>query len=261
MDNKKVLQKKQEDIALSRALLWFAAAMVLELLVLLVNKYYVSFTVDSVSIAIAAAISHVLKGTAALGLLGAVACGVWCRKCAQAAGDPPFLPVLLGASLLVVGVGSVLIIGFYAAAIQLLYVLIPSGAVLALVYYLYQKEFFLSALGVGVGLLGLWLVRKNTGAHDLIVTLYVIVAAVILLCMILLAAKLKKDQGVLTVKGKQYVLFAKQANLVPVILSCAISVLTMAVALPFGSVAAFYLLFVLVAWLFVLLVYYTVKMM
>lgn len=259
-NNKRVDRKKQEDIALTRALIWFGAAMVLEFLLLLVNKYYVNFTADSASIDLALALGTVIKVTTVLGLAGAAVCGFFGWKRAKSAGSVPFLWVVLTAALLAVGVSSGLIWAFYRSAVELLYILVPAGAVLALVYYLYQREFFFSACAVGVGLLGLWLVRKNSGSHDLLVTLYAVAGVALLVAGLLLALKLKKSQGVLSVKDKQYTLLPKQSNYLPVIASCIAGLAALAVGLLLGSTWAFYLLFVLLAWLFVLLVYYTVKM-
>lgn len=262
MENKKKADRsKQEDIALTRALIWFGAAMALEFLLLLVNKYYVNFTADSTSINLALALGTVVKVTTVLGLLGAAVCGFFGWKRIKADGTLPFLHLVLTATLLAVGVSSGLIVLFYRAAVELLYILVPAAAVLALVYYLYQKEFFFSACGVGVGLLGLWLVRKNNGTHDLLVALYAAAGAVILLAILLLALHLKKQQGVLTIRGKQFSVLPKQSSYLPVILSCIAGLAALAAGLLLGGTVAFYLLFVLLAWLFVLLVYYTVKMM
>ena len=262
MENRKRAdRKKQEDIALTRALIWFGAAMVLEFLLLLVNKYYVNFTADSSSIALALAMGTVLKVTAAAGLIGAVISGVYSWKRMNVAGTLPFMGIVITATLLAIGVSSALIVVFYRPAVQLLYLLVPAGAVLALVYYLYQKEFFFSACGVGVGMLGLWLVRKNIGSHDLLVSLYMAAGAVLLLAILLLVLKLKKGQGVLAVGEKKYEILPKQSNFMLIVLSCVVSLLALFAGLLLGGTVAFYLLFVLLGWLFVLLVYYTVKMM
>lgn len=260
-NNKRVDKKKQEDIALTRALIWFAAAMVVEFLLLLVNKYYINFTADSESIRLALTMGTVLKVTTVLGLLAAVLCGVWGWKRGKKTGTVPFLYVVLTTVLLAIGVSSGLIVVFYRAAVQLLYIMVPAGAVLALVYYLYQREFFFSACGIAVGMLGLWLVRKNIGTHDLIVSLYAVLAAVVLFAMIVLTIKLKQNAGVLVIKERQYEVLPKQSNFLLIILSCVVSIAVLLAGLLLGGMVAFYLLFVLVAWLFVLLVYYTVKMM
>lgn len=262
MENRKRAErKKQEDIALTRALIWFGAAMALEFLLLLVNKYYVNFTVDSASIALALALGTVLKVAAIAGLAGAVVCGVWSWKRAKAEEVLPFGGIVLTTALLAVGISSALIVLFHRPAVQMCYLLVPAGAVLALVYYLYQKEFFFSACGVGVGMLGLWLVRKNIGTHDLLVNLYMVAGAVFLLAVLMLTLTLKKKQGVLTVGGKAYEILPKQSNFMLILLSCAVSLLALLAGLLLGGTVAFYLLFLLLGWLFVLLVYYTVKMM
>ena len=43
--------------------------------------------------------------------------------------------------------------------------------------------------------------------------------------------------------------------------SCAVSLIAIGAAIAMGGAVAYYLLFAMVAWLFALLVYYTVKMM
>lgn len=260
-NNKKANRNKQEDIALTRALIWFGAAMVLEFLLLLVNKYYINFTADSAAIDLALTLGSVIKVTTVLGLLGAAVCGFFGWKRFKGDGTFPFLWLVLTVTVLAVGISSGLIVLFYRAAVELLYILVPAAAVLALVYYLYQREFFFSACCTGVGLLGLWLVRKNNGNHDLLVALYTVIGVVILLAILLLALYLKKNQGILTIKNRQLSVLPKNSNYLPLFLSCAIGLLALAAGLLPGGTAAFYLLFVLLAWLFILLVYYTVKMM
>lgn len=263
MENKKnAAKKKQEDIALSRALIWFGAAMVVEFLLLLVNKYYVNFTADRASIDLALALNVVLKWTAPICLVGAVVCGFFAVKKGVAEKAFPFSWVVLSVTLLVIACCAALLILFNAAsAMELLYVLVPAGAVLALVYYLYQREFFFCVCGTGIALLGLWLVRQANGAHDLLITLYTVAAVVVLAALLALTLLLKKNQGILTIKGKQFAVLPKQSNYLPILLSCALGVLALVAGLILGVTVAFYLLFVLLAWLFVLLVYHTVKMM
>ena len=259
MENKnRADRKKQEDIALTRALIWFGAAMVLEFLLLLVDKYYVNFVVGTASIAMT--LDVVLKVIAVAGPIGAVLCAVWNWKRVKAGEDLSFAGVVIAATLLAIGASAVLLVTF-RSAMQLLYLLVPAGAVLALVYYLYQREFFFSACGVGVGLLGLWLMRKHMGAHDLLVTLYVVAGTVLLAAILLLVLKLKKVHGLLHIGGRSYEVLPKKSNFILIGLSCVVSLAAMLAGLLLGSTVAFYLLFVLLSWLCVLLVYYTVKMM
>ncbi|MBO5917288.1 MAG: hypothetical protein J6Q14_00790 [Oscillospiraceae bacterium] len=258
-ERKKAAQRQQEDIALNRAMLWFGAAMVLELLLLLVNKYFVNFPMDMVGVALV--LEKVLIAAAVLGVLGGAACAVLAWKKLGAGQASPFRTVLCAVWLLALGISAGLVVRFGQSAMQVLYVLVPAGAVLALVYYLYQKEFFFSACGIGVGLLGLWLVRKNSGRHDVLVSLYMILGVLFLLGLVLLMFKLKKADGVLTVKGRALALLTKQSNFLLVVVSSLVSLAAMIAGLLLGGTAAFYLLFVLLAWLFLLLVYYTVRLM
>lgn len=258
-DRKKAAQRQQEDIALNRAMLWFGAAMVLELLLLLINRYYINFPMDQVRVALV--LEKVLVVTTGLGVLGGVVCAVWAWKQFSAGKAYPFCTVLGAAWLIALGVSAGLVVRFGRSAMQLLYVLVPAGAVLALVYYLYQKEFFFSAWGTGVGLLGLWLVRKNVGTHDVLVNVYVILGTVFLLGLVVLMFRLKKSGGTVAFRGRKVVLLGGQSNFLLVIASALVSLLAMLAGLRLGSTVAFYLLFVLLAWLFLLLVYYTVKLM
>lgn len=258
---KEVASKKQEDIALTRALLWFASAMVLEFLLLLANKYYIGFTTDSASIALAQVLHVVIRVVAVLGLVLGVAAAVWCRKTSVKNGELAFGPMLLSVSAFALGISGGLIVVLYAAAVDLLCVVVPALAVLALVYYLYQKEFFLSAVCSGIGLLGLWLGRRGSARFDLIIDLYAVVGIVVLVVGLVLVLQMKKHHGALLIKDKRVAVLAKQTNYLPVILSCVFGLLALVACLVLGNTAAFYLLFGLLAWLLVLLVYYTVKLM
>lgn len=252
---KKVALQKQEDQALTRALIWFAAAMVVEFLLLLVNNIY-----SGNEYMLAYTVMRSMYYVAGLCVIGAAACGVWCVTRTKAKKELAFLPMVLTVTLMVVAVSAVLI-RLYLSALGLLCVLVPAGAVLALVYYLYQKEFFLSTCAVALGMLGLWLVRKNSGAHDVIVTAYVVLAGLLLVALVVLAARIKGSNGVLKLGCCKYTFNPKNGGMMPVMVSCLLSLAALAAGYLVGALAAFYLLFALLAVLLVLLVYYTVKLM
>ena len=75
---------------------------------------------------------------------------------------------------------------FQESGIRMLFWLVPAWAALALVYYLYQREFFLSALVSGVGVLGLWFVR-HAGASSF----YTIGAVAVILVLAVMMLWLK----------------------------------------------------------------------
>ena len=113
---------------------------------------------------------------------------------------------------------------FQESGVRMLFWLVPAWAALALVYYLYQREFFLSALVSGVGVLGLWFVR-HAGASSV------------------------------------YTIGAVAVSLVLAVMMLWMSLAAIAIAAFVGGALSYYLLYAMVAWLFALLVYYTVKMM
>ncbi len=254
---KKAAIQKQEDQALTRALVWFAGAMVVEFLLLLVNNV---FTRGIPSWVFANGLSNALPYIAAVLVIGAVAAGVWCSKRTKAKNELAFLPMVLAVALLELA-GSAVVLRISVSAMDLLCVLVPAGAVLALVYYLYQKEFFFSVCAMGLSMLGLWLVRKNSGLHTVIVTAYAVLAAVLLVALLVLALRTRKNNNVFQFKAVRFVFNPKHGGLVPVMVSCLLGIAALVAGLVLGSVVAFYLLFALLAWLLVLLVYYTVKLM
>ena len=171
---KKAAIQKQEDQALTRALVWFAGAMVVEFLLLLVNNV---FTRGIPSWVFANGLSNALPYIAAVLVIGAVAAGVWCSKRTKAKNELAFLPMVLAVALLV------------------------------------------------------------------------------------LALRTRKNNNVFQLKSVRFVFNPKHGGLVPVMVSCLLGIAALAAGLVLGSVVAFYLLFALLAWLLVLLVYYTVKLM
>ena len=70
--NEREAQRRQEDRDLNRALIWVGAAVVLEFLLSLINKYYINFRTTPESINLALAISAALK--ACVGQPGGFGC-------------------------------------------------------------------------------------------------------------------------------------------------------------------------------------------
>ena len=104
--------------------------------------------------------------------------------------------------------------------------------------------------------LGLWLVRTSGGR--------MLYTAAAVICLVLLAALtlyLDKNQGVLKLAGKEVRLLPQKAKYTAIYLTCVGGILAVAAAQFLGAMAAYYLVYAVVAWLFALLVYYTVKMM
>ena len=113
-----------------------------------------------------------------------------------------------------------------------------------------------SAVAVGLSILGLWCVRFG-GA----LTLESGLVFVGILAVTAAALWLKKSGGTVKYGERELQFLSKNASYPVVLVSCLASLLALAAAMALGSFVAYYLIFLMVAWLFALLVYYTVKLM
>lgn len=254
MDKKqREARRHQEDIALNRALLWVGGAIILEVLLLLVNRYYINFRVTEW--AVASALSTGLRVFRIAGAVAAVACLVWAvlrfRK-----GEKSGLPTVLALAFGAVAVCSHVAFSFQQSGMRMLFLLVPAWAGLALVYYLYHRDFFLSAVAVGLSILGLWFIRYGAGALPETV---IALAGIVLIGAATLWLK-KHDGLVHRADGSSVRILSKNAAYPIILVSCLASLAAVVVGL-LASSTAYYLIFVMVAWLFALLVYYTVKLM
>lgn len=255
MKNEERLAKKQkEDQALNRVLLWFGGAVILEFFLLLLNRFGVNF--DAQGAELAAGIFRFLRVFAWVCLALTAACALWWAV-ARKRGGKTFLPgfcALLFAGLFLCAV----IAGVWKdIGVQLLYVCVPVTAVLALIYYLYQREFFLVALLGGVTLFAMWAYRKLLYVNLWLVYGLFIAVAALTVAAILLFALLQRGKGRL---GKVRVL-PKRANYFPLYIAGGVTLLSLAVTFALGATAAYVCLIVEVAWLFGAAVYYTIRLM
>lgn len=254
-DQKKARQH-QEDSALNRGLLWVAGAIVLEFLLLMVNKYYINFRVTDSGIAAAEAIMHILRAARWVGLAGAAACLVWAGLRLRKESGGLSLPVALAAACGAAAVCGYVVITFNAAGVRMLFILVPAWAGLALIYYLYQREFFLAGIAAGFAAVGLWLVRTSGGR-----LLYTALTVIALILVAVLALALEKKGGAVVLAGREMQLLPRKANYLLVYVTCIGGIVAVAAAQFAGAAVAYYLMYAAVAWVFALLVYYTVKMM
>lgn len=252
----KKARQHQEDAALNRGLLWVAGAIVLEFLLLMVNKYYINFRVTESGIAAAETIMKVLLAARWVGLIGAAACLIWAGMRLRKENGGLTLPVALAAVCGAAAVCGYVVMTFNAAGVRMLFILVPAWAGLALVYYLYQREFFLSGAAAGFAAVGIWLVRTSGGRM-----LYTALTVAVLALVGVFALVLEKNGGVLKAAGREIRLLPQKAKYLLTYITCIGGIAAVAAAQVAGTAAAYYLMYGVVAWVFALLVYYTVKMM
>lgn len=257
MDKRKKEKKAQEDQALNRVLMWFGGAVLLEFLVLLLNRFYVNF--DASGIELAYGLARFLKVMVWVGFACAGASLLWAllwwRK-----GKKTFWPAALTVIWLALGICALVAALWRAVGVQFLYVIVPVVAVLALIYYLYQREFFMVGVLGALGLFALWSYRKLvTSQPGAVYVIFAVIAALTLVAAALLFI-LQRGKGCLP-GGKGLRVLSAKANYALLYLGCLVNAVSLICALVLGLGAAYILLFVVVAWLFAVAIYYTVRLM
>lgn len=244
-------QCRQEDLVLKRGVLWAAGAVVLEVLLFFVNRYAFDFDATAEGVALAETLRTVLS---ALRLVGAAACvlgiALLVMQQMKKIGKSTWPAVSIAAGA-VVKVCAHVALKYQSAGMRMMYLLVPVLSGLALSYYIYQREFFVAAVACVLSVLGLWFIRVGGMSAEVIGT--------VLFCVAVLVAALKLKQGNGCLKGVR--LLHEKTNYIIVLGSCAAAVAVQLLAVAAGSAVAYYLIFAMGAWLFALLVYYTVKML
>jgi hypothetical protein len=246
-------RRRQEDIALQRGLLWVAGAMVLEALLVLVNRFYINFTLTDAGVNAYLALGKWLPVLRNVTLIGAALALVWTvlqLKKGGKFGWPLIGAIALGA----VAVCAHVAVKYQGPGMNMLFWLVAAWALLAMMFYIYQREFFLGAAACGMSVLGLWFARYGAAGRLESGLLTAGIAAVGLA-----ALWLKKNGGVIPAPTPIQFL-PKEGGHGVLLATCLASLAAMAAGLAVESLA-YYLIFAMAAWLFALFVYYTVKLM
>ena len=254
--NKKIREEQhhQEDQALMRGMLWVAGAIVLEGLLFLLNRYAFDYTTAMESILLAEKLRMVLKIASVAGLIAFVGGAVMAVM--QMKKERSTLWAGVAAMVgLVIGLCAHVCLSYQDSGVRMLYLLVPVLGGLALCYYIYPRDFFLCAVPAVAAALGLWFVRAGGIGADVIFTVLVCAAALIAVL------KLKKGDGKLVLAGKSLQFAGEKTNYTMPVAGAVAALAVQILAAVAGGTVAYYLIFVVGAWLFALLVYYTVKMM
>lgn len=248
------VQRKQEDLALKNGLLWVAGAIVLEILLFLLNRYTFHYGTTSAAVNLAVALRTVLKVLRPLGAVAFVGGAVMALLQAKKEKKSVWFLVVSVAGLVVMTCAHVTVV-YHEAGMRMLFLLVPVLGGVALSFFLYQREFFLSAVSCVLAALGLWFVRiAGLGLE----TILVLAAAAVVLMLLL---GLKKTDGCLKLAGLEIRLVPEKGNYMTALATTVMALAAVLLAVVAGETIAYYLIFVVGAWLFALLVYYTVKMM
>ncbi len=253
-------RQRQEDAALVKILYWMSGAALLVILLRLAQRYYVDFDSSDAGIDLAYAISKSLPWVLGLGLVLAAGAFFLAYR-AAGTGKSVHLPVALGTFSLGLSGCALGIWQGGASGIQVLTYGIIGLGILAMIYYLYQRDFAVVALVSGLGLAGIWLRFRLSGGLRLYVLLTVLLAA--LTAIAVLTWVLQSKGGAIVCRGKRVELLPAKGTAYSLIyLSCGLMVLSLLAALALGgALSAMIFYAVPVAWALIMAVYYTVKLM
>ena len=249
-------RRRAEDAAFNRMLLWLLGAVVAELVILLVKHFYVDITGASLSIAIAQVLLAIFRVYRFLGI-ALVALGVVWTVLARKRGSSVRLPVSLTGVACFLWIVFSVAYYFFDSGLRVLMVLPAIGAVLILIYFLYQRAFFVNAVLTSGGIAALWLYREYYMNHPRLITACFFAGWAALIAVALLCWKLRQSGG----KLGQLRLMPSKSHYATIWITCVVVAAAMVLGLLVGSAWSLYLIFGLVGWLFCQAVYFTVKLM
>ena len=239
---------KQKDYVTNKLLLVFTLAFAVLLLVLNISN-----AMHSIHMATALTVTKAIAiaGIAVLILGIGMACGE------KARGKDMNLKLFRGSHIAVAGAfvalcAGVLSFAFLPQTVTLLYICIPALVVLYIIYHSYPREFFFIALASVVGGLGIWLVGSEFMNRDMLVTAAV-AAVILVLAVITVIAQIGKGKI-----GKKEI-FKSDARYAIVYLSYVLVLLLLAASLLVLDLT-FYFVLGIVAYIVLIGIYYTVKL-
>lgn len=253
-EQKAAQRAREEDVVLTKVLWWILGAVVLEALLLLLNKVYVNFTTEQIYTVLA--IQKAFRVLSVALPVCFVVLLIWTVVSWRASRSVK-VPAILSGIFLILAVCAVVISIYYDKGISFLYVAVPAVAVLALIYYLYQREFFFAATLSALGLAGVRIAPQTNNPRTAYG--YLVVLAVVLVAAAVWFRVLQSRKGSMQLMGKPVDVLPENANYALLYVTCALVAVVVIAALVLGALAVLY--GVLVAWLLILAVYYTVRLM
>lgn len=249
-------KRQMEDRIFNRMLIWLAVAVVAEIYFVIANRFYVHARAGEINAMVAW--HKALLVVFAAGLVLFLLCLFWGWS-RNKKGDDSVLPFAMAGGFLVLGIGSVLI-RFSHGTSSLILGIVPGLAVLIIIFYLYQKEFFPCAVVSALGILTLLVYRIFGGAGSKYVFCLVITLAAAVLGLAVML-RLRSSGGAVSRRGEPVQVLSGEANYVPYFITIAVTAVIALCPLVLGSAVAYYGIWALGAWVFILAVYFTSKLM
>jgi len=255
----RTLRDQQESEVLRRVLFWLGAAVLLEAFVLLGNRFYFHYLISELGFA--KILMRLFGALQYVGVILAVACFVWAIMAKKKDNQRGFCRLIMTAFFVSIAACSFLFLQVGSGSVTLLLVGIPAVAGLIMIYYLYQREFFLVALMSGIGIFGLWMFRAGSSRYTTVFYVLTAIALCFLLFVAVLSVHMQKHAGNIKWKGELFPILKQDANYHLIWVTCALVALSLLLGLLLGATLAYYALLTLVIWIFIVAVYFTSRLM
>ncbi len=172
----------------------------------------------------------------------------------------------LGLILLPVGllvwISCLLMYYFYIHAIAILCFLYPAAAVLYLIYLIYQSEFFALSIDCTICAFAFYILSKLLSSSLSYIGILIIVGIVAInAALLFLTVYAKKNGGKLTFGKKEVKFLAFKASDKILLSTAALMLVGLILSVIFGAMTAYVFLFITLVYLFIMAVYYTIKLM
>ena len=259
----KALQEKQENEILRRLLSWLGMAFVLEIWIFFVNRFVYNIRPTETEI-LSFLFYQVLPVMQYGGLILAALVTLWHVGEKKKNPETGIFRIILAVFFAVLAVCSLLFLRLGEASVPVLLVIVPSLAGIMMIYYLYQKEFFVISVVCGSGILGLWLFRASAGQHQKLFFTYLAVLFCVLTVIVALAYLSRKGNGAVKLGNRSLDFLGPKANFHVLYITCAVVAVTLLLSVVSGAVGvgiAYYSILALVVWVFAMAVYFTSKLM
>lgn len=254
-----VVREQQELEILRRVLFWLGAAVLLETLVLLGNRFYFHLLTNELNLL--ETMMHVLGVLQYVGLVVALPFLVWAFLGRKKDPRKGICRIISAAFFASVSVCAFLFLQVGISCVSVLLVSIPAMAGLIMIYYLYQREFFVSATLSGLAILGLWIFRAASVRYLPFYYSFTVIVICLVALVLALSLRLKKEEGVFKWGEHKLELLKPDASYKTLWVTSALVVAFLALAPLVGAAFAYYAFLGLIVWIFVLAVYFTSRLM
>lgn len=268
----KAARAKAEEAVLNRILCWIAGGSVLEFFLLFLNRYLYHYVIGEFDITLAL---HTGIRYVAVGALACAVAALFWWNSARKSDKSAVLPGVLTLFMAGLSVGCFVTWFFGQKGLTLACVAVPVVVLLVVIFYLYQREFFLlSLLNACAGAVffqlyriredGVLTWRRQEVHYGPAISAQALLLIVGLVVVILAASSLmflaRRRGGKLKLFGKTRQLFSADASALLVYICSALWVLCLIAAALLGATFSYYCIFAVAALELIAAVYYTVKL-